>query len=42
MLLKYLFSGLPRQSLRFYPHNDENNHYTTAFFGEMAYKRFLI
>jgi len=30
MLLKYLFSGLLRQSLRFYPHNDENNHYATA------------
>ena len=31
MLLTYLFSGLSRQSLRFYPHNDENNHYATAF-----------
>jgi len=30
MLLKYLFSGLLRQSLRFYPYDDENNHYATA------------
>ena len=31
MLLKYLFSRLFRQSQRSHPHNDENNHYATAF-----------
>jgi len=40
MLLTYLFSGLFRQSLRFYPHNDENNHYATAFF--MMKQNFVI